>query len=379
MILVRQIKLVALPEQRAAMLATMRAVNAACNAAAQMAFETKTFRRFDLQRLVYGQLRAEHGLSAQAAVRAIAKVAGCFARDKKKLPIFRDLGAIAYDSRILSLKNGIASVWTLDGRTKMPVLQGPHPVERIDHEADLTYCDGEFYLHVCVEVPTAAPSDPDGFLGVDLGIVNIATDSDGGNHSGSQLNGLRARHYRLREKLQTKGTRSAKRLLRKRRRKENRFARYTNHCISKALVARAVDTGRGIALEDLEGIRDRITVRKAQRRVHHSWSFAQLRQFVTYKAQLAGIVLALVDPRNTSRMCPECGHIDKANRKSQARFQCVECGHAGLADHIAATNIARRANDERCRGRAEVNRPDASRVVGFESLHAVSQMQSLVL
>ncbi|CAB1129488.1 protein of unknown function [Candidatus Hydrogenisulfobacillus filiaventi] len=173
--------------------------------------------------------------------------------------------------------------------------------------------------------------------------VNIATDSDGETYSGGHLNGLRKRHAKLRQRLQQKGTKSAKRLLKKRRRKEHRFATDVNHRIAKRLVAKAKDTGRGIALEDLTGIRDRITVKKAQRRRQHSWAFYQLRTFVSYKAKLAGVPVALVDPRNTSRTCPLCGLIDKRNRPDQAHFRCIGCGFAGPADTIAAGNIARRA------------------------------------
>lgn len=59
----------------------------------------------------------------------------------------------------------------------------------------------------------------------------------------------------------------------------------------------------------------------------------------------------MVDPRNTSRTCPICGHIDKANRKTQAKFVCVKCGHTANADINAAINIANRG--------AAVNQPYA--------------------
>ncbi len=97
----------------------------------------------------------------------------------------------------------------------------------------------------------------EGALGVDLGVVNIAVDSDGEVHSGSQINNVRHSHRLLRAKLQAKGTRSAKRKLKRLSGKERRFAKDTNHCISKKLVAKAKDTNRAIALEDLKGIRSR--------------------------------------------------------------------------------------------------------------------------
>jgi IS605 OrfB family transposase len=109
-------------------------------------------------------------------------------------------------------------------------------------------------------------------------------------------------------------------------------------------------TGRGIALEDSKGIRSRIRARRSQRGALHSWAFRQLKELIICKARLAGVpVDADIDPRNTSRSCPRCGHTSTRNRQSQARFRCVACGHHGHADHIAARNIA---------GRTAVNRPN---------------------
>jgi putative transposase len=129
----------------------------------------------------------------------------------------------------------------------------------------------------------------------------------------------------------------------KRRRKEQRFVRDMNHCISKAIVRKAKDTGRGIAVKDLTGIRDRITVRRAQRRTLHSWPFHQQRQFLAYKAERDGVPVQPVDPRNSSRECPDCGCVDKRNRPTRNRFECVSCGRAGPADETAANIISRRA------------------------------------
>ncbi len=113
--------------------------------------------------------------------------------------------------------------------------------------------------------------------------------------------------------------------------------------ISKHLVGKAKDTRMGIALEDLEGIRERVTVRKAQRADHHSWAFRRFRTFVTYKAAIAGVPVRLVDPRDTSRTCHRCGHCDKRNRPNRDDFTCLGRGFAGPADHNAAINIGRRA------------------------------------
>ncbi|MER3403304.1 MAG: transposase, partial [Armatimonadota bacterium] len=230
----------------------------------------RTANKVRLQKLVYYEIRERFGLSAQMTVRAISKVAEAYKRDRSKKPSFRPHGAIIYDQRVLSWK-GVdrVSILTLRGRQLIPVIFGGYQaarLKRIRGQADLIYRDGIFYLAVVVDVPEPPSGNPEDWLGVDLGIVNIATDSDGAAYSGGHLNGLRKRHAKLRARLQAKGTKSAKRLLKKRRRKERRFARDANHRIAKALVAKAKGTVRGIALEDLKGIRERITVRKAQRR-----------------------------------------------------------------------------------------------------------------
>ena len=260
------------------------------------------------------------------AVRAISKACEAYKRDKKIRPTFRPLGAIAYDQRILSWKGrDRVSILTLGGRIIVPVVyQGRWLAAAgttLRGAADLIYRDGKFYLAVVIDVPEPPQGpEPDEWLGVDLGIVNLATDSDGTAYSGKAVRAVRYRNRQLRARLQSKGTKSAKRLLARRRRKESRFARDVNHCISKHIVSEARGTGRGIKLEDLSGINARTTVRKAQRADRLSWSFCQLRQFIAYKAAMAGVPLALVDPRNTSRRCPGCGHIDKRNRPDQATF-----------------------------------------------------------
>ncbi|MCK9407240.1 MAG: IS200/IS605 family accessory protein TnpB-related protein [Methanothrix sp.] len=108
------------------------------------------------------------------------------------------------------------------------------------------------------------------------------------------------------------GTDSAKRHLKKLSGKEARFHRDVNHCISKKLVAKAIDTSSAIVLEDLSGIRERITVPKAQRRKQHNWSFYQLRQYIDYKAAIAGVPLICIDPAYTSQECPICHLISAA-------------------------------------------------------------------
>jgi putative transposase len=354
--LTAQLKLLPTPEQANVLRQTLELGNAACNAISQQAWERQTFRQFPLHRLTYRAVRDQYPLSAQMVVRCIAKVADAYKLDHERQRTFQPNGAIAFDSRILSydLAGKSVSIWTIGGRQRMAFAAGERQLALLRGqrgESDLCLVGGEFYLLAACEEETPPPAEVDSYLGVDLGVKNIAVDSDANRYSGGQVNGLRKRHFKLRKRLQSKGTKSARRLLKKRRQKERRFARQENHRIAKELVQRAKDTGRGIALEDLQGIRERVTVRKSQRRQHHAWSFYDLRQKIAYKAERVGVPLVLVDPRNTSRTCPQCGYVDRANRKSQSQFSCGSCGYSGHADHIAAVNISRVA----------VNQPDVSR------------------
>ena len=346
--LIAQIKLLPTPEQADALKRTLEAANTACNWVSQRAWQTQTFKHYDLQHLCYKDIRAKFDISAQVAVRVISKVADAYKLDRKPQRAFKPLGSIAYDDRILSwhMKDSTVSIWTVEGRLRIPFVCGERQRELLQTrqgESDLALFRGRFFLAATCEVEEPKPIDVGGALGVDLGIKNIAVDSDGEVHSANHINHVRYRQRRLRTKLQTKGTPSAKRKLKKLSGKERRFANDINHRISKQLVAKAKDTGRAIALEDLSGIRDRVTVRRRQRATLHSWAFFQLRAFIEYKARRAGVPVVLVDPRNTSRTCPHCGCIDKHNRPTQSTFSCVVCGFSGLADHIAAVNISHRA------------------------------------
>jgi IS605 OrfB family transposase len=200
-----------------------------------------------------------------------------------------------------------------------------------------------FYLYATCDLPDEAPIDPEGFLGCDMGVKNLLTDSDGEIHSARHLLNVRHRYRRLRKKLQQKGTKSAKRLLKQRSRRESRFANDVNHCISKQLVKKAKDTGRGIVIENLTHIRIRATVRKPKRNELHSWAFASLRNKIAYKAARAKVKVEVVDARYTSQQCSCCGHTSRANRPNQSKFKCVACGFASHADTNAAVNISRRA------------------------------------
>ncbi len=334
-------------EQRDVLRATMRAFNSAATDLAAWGCEHETSSKWAIQAGCYRAIRERHGLSAQMTVRAI-KIA---ADAQKRMPdgkaaSFKAHGAVVYDSRIMSFKGAEhVSLWTLKGRQLIPIRMGDYQRARIDRqrgEADLLLRDGVFYLAVTLDAPEPSKIDAVGTLGVDLGLINLAADSDGDTHTGQHVEVCRARYAKRRAVLQQVATRSARRRLAKTRRREQRFRRNENHVISKKIVQKAQDTKRQIAVEELTGIRARTTVRKAQRNRHEGWAFAQLRAFIEYKATLAGVSVVAVDPRDTSRTCAECRHCEKANRRSQAEFVCRACGHTAAADINAARNIASR-------------------------------------
>src|SRR5579859_168800 len=347
--------------QHVALVATLERFNAACNAIAEVAFHEHLANKIALQKIVYYDVRERFGLSSQMTVRAIAKVVEAYKRDRTVQPTFRPHGALTYDQRIMSWKGAQhVSLLALDGRHLVPCRLGRYQQARRDRlrgQADLVLRDGMFYLYATLKLPNVPIADVQDFLGVDVGIVNIATDSDAIVYADARVEQQRRTCAHRRRNLQRRQTGSAKRKRQSLRRKQARFQRDSNHCISKALVRTAKDTGRGIALEDLQGIRERVSVRRRQRARHANWAFAQLSTFVQYKATVFGVPVVLVDPRHTSQTCLACGHVDRANRPSQARFECIVCGFAGPADAVAACVIAARA-------RAVVMRPNVDQSVG---------------
>lgn len=352
-----KIKLAPTEEQQAVLLATMERFNEACNWIAIQAFGGRVTNKIAIQKIVYFAVREQFGLSSQMTIRAIAKVAEAYKRDKRILPTFRLRGAIVYDERILSFDGmEFASIWTLQGRIKIAMLvcgyhAGVIGNSHVRGQADLCLVNSRWYLLLVVDVPDEPCNGSDDFLGVDLGIITLAFSSDGEAFTGELIERSRRIYAHRRRNLQRKSTRSAHRKLRGIAGKQARFQRDTNHVVSKRLVQKAKDTHRGIALENLGGIRERAkTVMRKQKARHANWAFHQLRTFIEYKAAFVGVPVIAVDPRNTSRMCSECGYIDKANRVSQFQFLCKQCSFSACADYNAACNI-------RIRARAAVVQP----------------------
>lgn len=352
-----QIQLLPDKEQATAMKATLETFNEAANWLAAKAFEERSSNKILLQQLYYSELRKRFGLSAQMAVRCIAQVCQAYKRDREIKPRFRKHAAMPIDQRLMSFKaTDRVSILTLQGRVIVPFVCGAYQRERLTNavgQSDLVLRkDGKWFLLLTVDVPESETIPSTDFLGLDIGTINLATDSDGQQFDGAEVEATR-RHYQKKrrqlqrlaaqQKQQGKRPKNIRRKLKRLSGRERRFKKNTNHVISRRVVDKATDTKRSIALEDLSGIRTRTRFRQEQRDGMSKWAFGELRDFVEYKSRLRGVRHVAVDPAYTSQMCSRCGHTEKGNRPSRGVFWCKACGYFEHADVNAAKNISRKA------------------------------------
>jgi putative transposase len=334
--------------EAASFLKTVNQFAAACNHALQIARAENIWNKFKLQTTCYSLIRERYGLSANLAIRALARVGK---RKGHKSGGFKAT-SVDYDQRIFSidLEKEVVSLTTVDGRVKAKMHIGNYQRHLLRTASSIQGGQlvkgkrGDWYIHIWCAYTDPEAIDTGEFLGVDLGIVNLATDSDGNQYSGARVKTIREHRSTHKASLQSKGTKSAKRRLKKLSGNLARFMSFENHCISKAVVQNAKRTQRGIKLEDLSGIRERgKAMGRSMRGKLNNWAFFQLKEQISYKAARVGVVVNLIDPRNTSRTCPDCGCCEKGNRKSQSVFKCLACGYTANADVNAAGNIARAA------------------------------------
>lgn len=321
------------------LLKTIKEANRVCNGISEIAWERKVFNQFKIHTEVYHVFKSSTNLSAQTLVRCISKVADAYKLNKKIKRAFKTLGSITYDSRILSYKGDVASIWAIGGRLKMPfVCHNPNYLPYIKGEADLLFRKGKFYLFQTVDITEDDVKDVESFLGVDFGLTDIAVTSDGTKHSAEWLNKYREKRQNIRSSIQRKGTRSSRKLLKRLKGKERTTATIQNHTIAKHIVKSAKEQWKGISIEDLTNIRFTSKRRNKKFRTKLGrWSFSQLRSFLEYKSVLNGVKLVVVDPAYTSKTCSICYHV--GNRKNKS-FKCENCGNDMDADVNASLNIA---------------------------------------
>jgi len=351
-----QIKLLPNANQKVLLYNTLKEANAACNAISDVAFSKRIFNQFKLHKETYHVVKSFFNLSAQLVIRCISKVSDSYKISKSPKRVFKPTGSIAYDSRILSYKDQTVSIWCIGGRQSMPyVCHNKNLIPYIKGEADLVFKKGKWYLFQTVEAPDEPIEDIEDFIGVDFGQTDIAVMSDGTSFNSATLKGVRKKYSKVRASVQSKGTKGAKKLLKRLSGRERRFVSINNHTISKQIVAKAKKENKGIAIEDLTNIRSTAKPKSKQQKTElHRWSFHQLRLFLTYKAKCSGVRLFAIPPAYTSQTCSSCNHIgtkENSFRKGK-NFSCTNCSNISDADINAARNIA-------AWGRA-VNRPEKS-------------------
>lgn len=304
----------------------------ACNYALKAAISGKISNAIKLHHLCYQEIRKLFNLSANLAVRAIHRVAGCMKalKGKRKRPKEFKPRSVSYDARIFSYFEGkeMVSLTTTRGRLKIPLCLGERQRSRLQGKkptaATLLNIGGAWYLHISIEI-TPLPCAGSNVMGIDLGIVNIATTSTGQCIEGQSRRRFKEKRERIRASLQSKGSPGAKKLLKKLSGKESRRIKYENHVLAKQLVEEAKRHECGIIrMEQLKAIRARTkTWNKHRNREVAGWSFYQLQQFVSYKAAAFGITIELIDPAYTSQTCHRC--LKLGSRKGE-QFNCLTCG-----------------------------------------------------
>jgi putative transposase len=341
------------PATDAVLRETLRQSTACFNAICRYGWEAEERNSIRLHNATYWALRTSHpDLPSQLVISARMKAAetlkSVHERGKKGKPVScpqSALSSIRYDARSywVRLHDETASLATICGRRnitfRLPDCYHPYLDWNVC-SADLCYDHRKrrFYLHVAVETESPPIEASGKVVGCDLGIRRVAVTSQPQFFSSKRLHTRTRQYQHLQSALQRKGTKSAKRHLRKVSRRWKRFQQAENHRIANTILS-ALSPGDTLVVEDLKDIRDRCKHRKATRGLFHRWSFAQLQDFLSYKAERKGVHLLAVEPYNTSRTCPKCGHCEPDNRLSQSEFKCRGCVYNANADYVAAQNL----------------------------------------
>jgi IS605 OrfB family transposase len=370
--------------QAAALAATSHQFTAVFNAVCAYGWQQSEKNSIELHRALYYPLKVEYpnlvsDLHVQARVKATEAVKSALAlrRAGRKVSQPHSLACpprynlhtyrVNWESRTIrmSLVSGRETI-----RFHIPDYSAKYAGYPTD-SADLIERDGRWWLHVVVTVPAPEVKPSDQVVGVDLGISRPAVSSNNYFLGKKAWKAIEGRLFHLKRALQRKGTRSAKRHLKHIRHRQRRFRRDCDHVLSKQ-IAQSVEPGGTIVLENLKDIRKRMKAKrrtKTKRRMH-SWSFAQLRDFIAYKAEERGCMVAGVDPRHTSQRCSCCGHVARTNRRTQSVFICRQCRFHLNADLNAARNITAKyhaGSGKPAIGGLHVNQPIVSNLLPLAS------------
>ena len=323
----------------------------ACNQILEVAKRENCWNTTKLHHLVYKRVREATGLKANHVCQAIRRVIGN-AKAVKQIHKFRPT-SISLDVRTFVYKEETQSVGVtlMCGRVEFKLSIGGYQIALLRGQTPTSATlnktkQGQYLINFVVDIPTQPTGKTPKVIGVDLGRRDIATTSTGKSWNGKQIQSVRDRYSKVRSSVQSKRTRSSRRLLRRLCGKERKFQEWLNHNISKQLVQDALTINAALAFEDLTNIRESLNQKprsKVERRRTNNWAFYQLRLFVGYKANIAGVPVVFVPPAYTSQTCSRCHHVHPIKGKSYRNGKVFKCGHCGFehdADMNAANNIA---------------------------------------
>jgi putative transposase len=327
------------------LLRTIHLYNEICNFHIQKALALNTLSKSLLHKELYSKIRQQYTSFPSALIQcardqAVEMLKGnknCVHTKKKKT------SSIRFDQRTCKvfLESGHLSITTVEGRKKyllkVPDYFSKYFSWKVKGITLGLREKGRLLLKIIVEGEKVPPSTDTGLLGIDLGLNNFVFMSNGQFLRSTKIRAIKRKYSYLRKRLQSCGTRSAKRKLKRLRGRERRFMRDFNHQLSKQIVALPYGC---YALENLKSIRKG---RKGKRfnRMRSNWTYYQFRQLLQYKAEDKGKTIMLVDPRYTSQRCCRCGFTKKANRNKD-KFKCKKCSLSLPADFNASINISQR-------------------------------------
>lgn len=306
-------------------------------------FNSKVSNRYKLHHLAYYEARERFALPSQFIINAI-RVASQSLKSTKtnkgSQPIYKEIMPLDFDKRTFTFSFDKVRISTMDKRINIPIDIPEYYWKYLDwnYQTMQIVFDKRkrMFLHITFSRDITIPKDfLTDFKGIDVGINNIAVTSDKLFFNSKHTKFIKSKYRYLRSRLQSKGTRSSRKLLRKISGREKRFMRQCNHEISKQIV-NSCQAGTTIAMEDIKGIRG-CRVNKKQRYWLNNWSFYQLRQFIDYKAKLKGCRVILVNPYRTSKRCSKCGSLNTIRKGSD--FHCLNCFYHLNADLNASFNI----------------------------------------
>ena len=324
----------------------------ACNRILKVAKDKEVKNVTKLHHLTYNDVRLMTGLKANHVCQAIRRVCGNL-KASYKIKQFKPT-SVSLDARTFRYEEEeqIVGITLITGRKKFKLLIGNYQRGLLKGYKPTSATlvkrrNGDYYIQICVDIPTQPPGKTPKTIGVDLGRKSIAATSTEKTWNGEKLNQVRDRYSRVRANVQSKRTKSAKRLLRRLSGRERRFQSWVNHNISKQLVAEAKQLNAALVFEDLTNIRQSLNKKprsKKERRQTNNWAFYSLRMYVLYKSAIAGVPVLFVPPAYTSKTCARCHHVHPEEPKKSYRrgekYKCGNCGWEHNADISAGIVIS---------------------------------------